>query len=134
MNSKEALKDFQILVGDYKNKWDKKTYDHFVNTLDIIKTDLDRLEKLEKEHEFLGEHYRELSAYSKKQDKILRIIKEKQVNVGYLLACDDYEEYLDYFNDRQGEGNLPSFELLTQEEFDLLKEYFTKWLNIQSQL
>lgn len=54
--------------------------------------------------------------------KALEIIKKKNVNVGYLLICDDYEEYLDDFNDRQGEGNLPSFELLTQEEYNLLKE------------
>lgn len=63
-----------------------------------------------------------LDEKTQKKFKALEIIKEKRVNIGYLLLCDDYEEYLDDFNDRQGEGNLPSFELLTKEEYDLLKE------------
>lgn len=59
---------------------------------------------------------------NKKLKRVLEIIREKKVNIGYLLLCDDYEDYLDDFNDRQGEGNLPSFELLTKEEYDLLKK------------
>ena len=34
----EAVKEFRILVGDYEKKWDKKTYDHFMNNVTIIET------------------------------------------------------------------------------------------------
>lgn len=62
---------------------------------DIIETELKRLEK---------------------QDEILRIIKEKEVDVGWLKRAKDLHEY----NSGMGIG---SYSALTQKEYDLLKEW-----------
>ena len=50
-----------------------------------------------------------------KQDEILQIIKEKSVNVWWLGTCENINDY----NFSRFSG-VP----LTQQEFDLLKEYF----------
>ena len=50
----------------------------------------------------------------KNQDKILKIIKEKKVNLEYIRYCETYKEYKTrwiYWNE------------ITQQEFDLLKEW-----------
>lgn len=61
------------------------------------------------------------------QDEILRIIKEKEVNV-YMLQWyfkhSSYEEYVNDFERNRRDCDLPDLgdKLLAQEEFDLLKE------------
>lgn len=66
---------------------------------------------------------------SQQQEKVLEIIKEKKVNIYFISTISTYDEYLnadarfqpnivDYM------GNYHKEQLLTQEEFDLLKRYF----------
>ena len=58
----------------------------------------------------------------KKQDEILRIIKEKRVNVLELSTCANYETFIAFFNMWNWYGEYDRF-ILTQTEFDLLKEW-----------
>ena len=60
--------------------------------------------------------------------KAIEICVSKGVSINYLASCKDYKEYFDYFKS-QKEGNRPSFELLTQEEFNIIKKVllWTNW-------
>ena len=58
---------------------------------------------------------------SQEQEKIFKIIKEKQVNFSLLMISDNVEDYNFYI------PNIPCVEhkrCLTEEEFNLLKRYF----------
>lgn len=55
-----------------------------------------------------------------KQDEILRIIKEKRVDIDMFMKCEDLDSY--NYNIMYWHGNT-----LTQEEYDLLKEVLL-WL------
>ena len=92
----------------------------------LIRHDLDRLEKLEKEHEKLKERYKHRAETSndlcktvKQYEKAFDILVNKKVNILVLK----------YFIEK-GEGvktyNLyyTTKEKLTQEEYELLKEVF----------
>ena len=80
---------------------------------DIIETELKRLEELEKKYNALKEHHKAVVDTTVKQDKILRIIKEKRVNVHLLLLSDSLEKY---------NFKILPHRKLTQEEYKLLKE------------
>ena len=71
-----------------------------VEKFNIIETELKRLEK---------------------QDKILRIIKEKDVNIGAIKLCSCALAYISFVNENP---QFIDYKELTQAEFDLLKEYF----------
>lgn len=107
----EALKEIKSCLTEY-----------FIKNLgylfDRIETELKRLEILEKNYENQVEqtsYYNNLGLKykikSEKQDEILRIIKEKHVNIDWLLDCESVEEY-----------NESLYLDLAQEEYDLLKE------------
>jgi len=65
--------------------------------------------------------------YDPNNIKAIEICVSKGVNINYLDSCKNYEEYLsDFYNDRK--GNKSSFELLTKEEFDLIKKVLL-WTN-----
>lgn len=88
MNAKEAL----ILLKSQLTNCECIRYGEYIT---IIEYALNRLEELE---------------------RVLKIIKEKKVNVGDFIRCetiDDYNDYCCYGDD----------EHLTETEFNLLKEY-----------
>ena len=112
--------------------------DEYKKNKKLIETKLKRLEELEKDKKYLEKEverysrlyenfkggYIEQKTTLEEQDKILRIIKEKEVALDKLIhylkinACDDsvlcwYNEYAVKFEDGKP---------LTQEEYDLLKE------------
>ena len=115
-----------------------KYYNTFVNDdfdmtheIEIIETELKRLEEIDKNRQVIISQ-KELTKediieriknapiicmpYSK-QDEILRIIKEKGVDVGVLQHCltlADYNNSIEYEL---------AYKPLTKEEFDLLKEW-----------
>lgn len=73
-----------------------------------------------------GDRVRENLPIIEKELKALKIIKEKEVNVRNLIDYElnhdnSYEEYLDDYNYADNYFEL-GHELLTQEEYDLLKE------------
>lgn len=78
-----------------------------------------------KEADFLGEHYRELLAYSNKQDVALKIIYEKNVNIYVFNEYQTYEDYLGGPAPRNVidiDGVWHSDQVLTKEEFYSIKE------------
>ena len=60
-------------------------------------------------------------------NKASEICVSKGVSIRYLAKCKDYKKYYDHFKN-QGKRNRPSFELLTQEEFDIVKKALL-WMN-----
>ena len=96
----------------------------------IIETELKRLEELEKWSPLknnLTQIDIELVATCNQQGEILRIIKEKDVDVGWFKECLSCGKPLEVYNDRYDKirscnGKNYHFMQLTQEEFDLLKE------------
>ena len=98
-------------------------YQYCDEELYIIETALNKLEGLEKIYKVARDYEEELTknrdywrdeAY-KKQLKALAIIKEKRVDVGWLISCENIGQY----NNVIGTA---THKLLTQEEYDLLKE------------
>ena len=93
---------------------------------DIVKQALLKAQALEGKIEILKEYRRDylerlenLEKYSREQEKVLKIIKEKNVDLCILTDCDNVNEY------NKSLGNLrPVEDRLTYEEFDLLKRYF----------
>ena len=83
----------------------------------IIETELKRLEELEKEWEMEHTLRIRLENITHEQSDILRIIKEKYVDIQELFYAKELQEYNKSINHRE--------EPLTQAEFDLLKG----WLN-----
>ena len=92
--------------------------------IDIIETELKRLEELEKVNSINAELYTKLDIENQTQDEILRIIKEKEfIHTGRLKRAIEekwsYEQLVE--NHKTYCISLP---MLTQAEFDLLKGYF----------
>ena len=110
---------------------------HLLNTGDrptleryrVLRTQLedvvDKYVELKREDEFLGEHYRELLAYSNKKDEILNTIIQKDVEIGLIkgiLHADKSLHTASYYN-----SHFPAtYRHLTQEEFDSFKEVLVK--------
>ena len=95
--------------------------------ISIIETELKRVEEreervktLETLYQSLDERYRKALVKNQKQDEILRIIKEKRVDIATLMDCKNAEEYNRWVYVRSHYTYRP-FEL-TPPEFNLLKE------------
>lgn len=113
MNSKEAL---------------EKLYDGFQNGMagrsfyDIIKTDLEKLEQLERNNqndkEFIklqNEVIKIKEDENNKLKKIIELWKNKKVSQFWILMSDSVDRYNAVMCEKR--------QILTQEEYDLLKEY-----------
>ena len=117
MNSKEALARLTYCVNDMESE--EKYYK-------IIKQDLDRLHKLEKEHEKLKERYKHRAETSndlcktvKQYEKAFDILENKIVNILILKYCIAKGGGVETYN-----LHYKTEEKLTQEEYELLKEVF----------
>lgn len=64
----------------------KPEVEEFCDCYEIISDDIKAYETLKKEHEFLGEHYRELLAYSNNQDAKYAKYKEYEEEAGLDLT------------------------------------------------
>ena len=66
----------------------------------------------------------QIEAYNliEKHLKALEIIKEKQVDIGLLIACETEPEYLNRCCNRYWTNDKCGWKRLSQEEFDLIKE------------
>ena len=100
----EALNEFRILVGDYEKKWDKKTYDYFMNNVNIIenalKENVELKQMIRNFNEAIGE------------PQIIDIPTEKKLKAFDLLIKKlDMETLLHWLKEHT-----------TDEEFELLKE------------
>lgn len=90
------------------------------DTLELIETELKRLEELEKARDMWKDIADNLKAKNEKQDKILRIIKEKGIDTEMFSQLTTYDEYCELCENDEIFRNL--FGNYTQEEFDSLKE------------
>ena len=115
MTSKEALK---LLYSDAEN------YAYFNETeedlseikaeYELIKQDLDRLEKFAHENASLHTEIDSLHTENAKLKKVIEIMVDKKVSQFWIVMS----ESVDRYNAVMGKNYI-----LTQEEFDLLKEY-----------
>lgn len=119
----EALKELKY-VHDTECGEDKSVNERFT----LIETELKRLEELETRFATLKTNYNMVNDLCKqycdecvKQRKILRIIEEKRVDFGILPYCLDLETYNNAIVVNGNEWT--NYKPLTQEEFDLLKEW-----------
>lgn len=106
----KQLKDF--VLEFIKNGLDRR----FIHgSFDIIETELERLEEARDMWKSIADNLKEKSD---KQDEVLRIIKEKNVDIYGIKESQDVYDY------NSGIENEPDFEkrLLTKKDFDLLKE------------
>ena len=117
MNSKEALARLTYCDNNMESK--AKYYK-------TVKQDLDRLEKLEKEHEKLKERYKHRAETSndlckaiKQYEKAFDILANKVVNILILKYCIAKGGGVETYN-----LHYKTEEKLTQEEYELLKEVF----------
>ena len=117
MNSKEALARLTYCVNDMESE--EKYYK-------IIKQDLDRLEKLEKENQELKERYKHRAETSndlckavKQYEKAFDIVTYKSVNILILKYCIAKGGGVETYN-----LHYKTEEQITQEEYELLKEVF----------
>ena len=97
LSSKEAL---EKIVDDISLEWGYEGIgDELREKLKPLYEDLDRLEKLE---------------------KVIEILKDKKVNMFHIWVFDDYTQYKQHypFSEYNAEGDM-----LTNKEFDLLKEW-----------
>ncbi len=104
----------------------KSTYylsTNYIDDSNIIETSLKEKERLERERNELANRNMEKAVKLKKQDEILRIIKEKRVVFEFFDKTSTYEEYNKAIRNNWNykEEDYKKY-LLTQEEFDLLKE------------
>lgn len=136
MTSKEALEELYNNLGceecqNVKCKYKQST----INDCDVwrntVKQDLDRLEKLEEDVDDLLDDKLELVIKNKQQDtligklieensklkKVIDILKNKGVQESFLKNTKNVNEY------NKAIKHLNYFDELTQEEYDLLKEY-----------
>ena len=97
MAKENPIKDFEILIEEYKDKWSTQMYDYFKECLNEIK----------------------------KKEKALEIVKDKGVNVlmfkaHFIVSKPEYDEYQYYLDNCEKYGFSAFY--LTRQEFDLLKE------------
>ena len=96
-----------------------------ITTIDI-KKQLKRLEELEKAFHTLSkedEKTKKLLSLEIEKNRALEIIKDKRVDICYFMNCKTLEEYNDdVLASYAYEENDAKQRMLTQEEYDLLKE------------
>lgn len=96
------------------------------NGFDIIEKELEENDELRTHnYELLKEteyYYNERNEYK----RVLKIIREKRVDIRDLQECSSLEEYNDNISMNWNSTKEADYhnELLTQKEFDLLKKYF----------
>ena len=134
MAHENPLKDFEILVEEYKDKWSKQMYDYFKECVEVLREheivykefvkvmtdygleDYTKPRVTNDEDEHCIENFWEIIRYPDNrinigEQKALEIIKKKKVDVSFLeLGLEQYNT------------NLRKKHQLTQEEYDLLKE------------
>ena len=118
----ERIKNHTLsYAGDiYKTFTDSR--EKQVQDLDIIETTLKEYDGAKKHIEALNKEIIENSIKSIKL-KVLEIIKEKRVDACYFMNCRTLEEYNDdVLASYAYEENDAEQRMLTQEEYDLLKE------------
>ena len=71
----------------------------------------------------LEKGFKALEYKAKQQEKVLEIIKEKDVDMYSLRRCKTSEEYNEHFA-------IDEYQKLTEEEFDLLKRCFNERFRI----
>lgn len=131
MNSKEALENIVIDFDNmgmicsnlgYEEFYCKDLHfkEIFKSEYESILRDLERLEKLEKEYKesrkvikSWNENGGELLRENAKLKKVIEIVNGKTIVIVALKLSKDLNDYI----------RMTSFENLTQEEYDLLKEY-----------
>lgn len=107
----EALKQNKYLVIIPDNNMLK-----YNNNEEIIKNELIHLQEL-------GGAYKICKNIKDKQDQILQILKNKQVDIfDDIIDSWSYEEYIDNFNQQRKTGYGKTKVLLTEEEYNLLVE------------
>ena len=132
MTSKEALENIKNAINDMCRKLG---YDYAggltIDSYQKIKQDLERLETLEKEKQYLKDTNEalnemllqatnealEVSQENAKLKKAIEIIKEKDINLQVLLNAFRYDNGLELYNEHQF-----IYMKLTQQEYKLLKE------------
>lgn len=82
MAKENPIKDFEILIEEYKDKWSKQMYDYFKECLNEITKKLTRLEKLEKA-------FKALSKDDEKAKKLLSLEIEKNRALNEILTLHD---------------------------------------------
>lgn len=101
--------------------------------IDIIESALKEYENQKAIDKFMERTCKDLGVHNPteelvlaaKQLKALDIIKNRQVDVGLLLACESEPEYLNRCCNRYWTNDKCGWKRLTQEEYDLLKEVLT---------
>lgn len=97
------------IVGQCKSSVSKELYQDYINGLSI--SELANKYKVSKTRV-----YKEIAEYSKEQGKVLKIIKEKNVDIYIFNDLGTLEEYNEWVLKKYG-----TYYQLTQEEFNLLK-------------
>ena len=126
MRSKEALEELVLCIHSMGYIPCEKIKDLYSNHLTIIKQDLERVEQLEdniKIHKgtikMKQNQIESLQSKNEKLENVIELLKDKEVDVCmllHLIKCGN--DTPQYYNE-----SLEQRYHLTQEEYDLLKEY-----------
>jgi len=76
MAKENPIKDFEILIEEYKDKWSEQMYDYFKECLSIIKEELKECEEVRQDLEQVMKDYQDLGNSCYKQLKELETIKK----------------------------------------------------------
>lgn len=122
----EALKDFYIFFKqcEIENKYDKQLTNHFLGLHNIIEQELKRLEELEKAFAALSkddEKAKKLLSLEIEKNRALEIIKEKKVDVPYIIENPEEKDVI-WYNARFMGVLCEGWRMLSQKEWDLLRK------------
>ena len=120
----EALENIGFCPIAYDGEEYTRVKDEYSEDFDLIEKELKRLEKLEKEFVALSkedEKTKELLSLEIEKNRALEIIKNKRVDVDLFMICKTLEEYNDIIGSRAFEEDEAKQRMLSQEEYDLLK-------------
>ena len=114
MNSKEALEILNIAWSGRKDKDGYPNFDDIHMALYTLDKNLERLEKFAHENASLHTEIDSLHTENAKLKKVIEIMVDKKVSQFWIVMS----ESVDRYNAVMGKNYI-----LTQEEYDLLKEY-----------
>ena len=114
MNSKDALEILNIAWSGRKDKDGYPNFDDIHMALYTLDKNLERLEKFAHENASLHTEIESLQSENAKLKKVIEIMVEKKVSQFWIVMS----ESVDRYNAVMGKNYI-----LTQEEYDLLKEY-----------